>query len=98
MSACAGIGTLTSQLLVHLARTIDRCSPAEAARLSTAALEVLACRLAHELDAMDSVAPETHRRALLTHIHAFIWVIRAGVAGAGRTGALRWGPRHGSRG
>ena len=72
MPASTGIGTLTSQLLVHLARTIDRCSPAEAARLSTAALEVLASRLAHELDAIDSVAPGTHRRALLTRIHAFI--------------------------
>jgi AraC-like DNA-binding protein len=72
MPATAGIGALTSQLLVHLARTIDRCTPAEAARLSTAALEVLASRLAHELDAMDSVTPETHRRAMLTQIHAFI--------------------------
>jgi hypothetical protein len=49
--ASAGIGTLTSQFLMHLAYTIDRCSPAEAARLATAALEVLASRLAHELDA-----------------------------------------------
>lgn len=70
--ASAGIGVLTSQFLMHLARTIDHCSPAEAARLSTAALEVLASRLAHEIDAMGSVTPETHRRALLTRIHAFI--------------------------
>jgi AraC-like DNA-binding protein len=70
--ASAGIGTLTSQFLVHLARTIDHCSPAEAARLSTAALEVLASRLAHELDAMGWVPPEAHRRALLTRIQAFI--------------------------
>jgi AraC-like DNA-binding protein len=72
LPAAAGIGTLTSQFLVHLARTIDHCSPAEAARLSTAALEVLASRLAHELDAMGWVTPETHRRALLTRIQAFI--------------------------
>jgi AraC-like DNA-binding protein len=52
--------------------TIDQCSPAEAARLSTAALEVLASRLAHELDAMGWVTPETHRRALLARIQAFI--------------------------
>jgi AraC-like DNA-binding protein len=70
--ASAGVGTLTSQFLMHLARTIDQCSPAEAARLSTAALEVLASRLAHELDAMGWVTPETHRRAMLTRIHAFI--------------------------
>lgn len=70
--ASAGIGTLTSQFLMHLAHTIDRCSPAEAARLATAALEVLASRLAHELDARGWVTPETHRRALLTRIQAFI--------------------------
>jgi AraC-like DNA-binding protein len=70
--ASAGIGTLTSQFLMHLARTIDHCSPAEAARLSTAALEVLASRLAHELDAMGWVTPETHRRVLLTRIQAFV--------------------------
>jgi AraC-like DNA-binding protein len=70
--ASAGIGTLTSQFLVQLARSIDQTSPAEAARLAVAALEVLASRLAHELDAMGWVAPETHRRALLTRIQAFI--------------------------
>jgi AraC-like DNA-binding protein len=70
--ASAGIGALTSQFLVHLARTIDGCSPAEAARLATAAIEVLASRLAHELDALGWVTPETHRRALLIRIQAFI--------------------------
>jgi AraC-like DNA-binding protein len=70
--ASAGIGVLTSQFLVHLARTIDHCSPVEATRLSTAALEVLASRLAHELDAMGWVTPETHRRALLGRIQAFV--------------------------
>jgi AraC-like DNA-binding protein len=72
ISASAGLGTLTSQLLVQLARTIDHCSPAEAVRLSTAALEVLATRLAHELDVTGWVAPEAHRHALLTRVHAFI--------------------------
>jgi AraC-like DNA-binding protein len=70
--ASAGIGALTSQFLVHLAGAIDECGPAEAARLSTAALEVLASRLAHELDAMGWVTPEAHRRALLTRVHAFV--------------------------
>jgi AraC-like DNA-binding protein len=70
--ASAGIGTLTSQFLMHLARTIDHCGPAEAARLSTAALEVLASRLAHELDVMGWVPPETHQHALLARVHAFI--------------------------
>ena len=46
--ASAGLGDVTSQFLLQLARNIDHYSPAEAARLSTAALEVLATRLAHE--------------------------------------------------
>ena len=72
MPACPGIGTLASRLLVQLATGMDHYTPAEASRLSTAALEVLAVRLAHELDSDQSVPPETHHRALLTSIHAFI--------------------------
>jgi hypothetical protein len=44
------VGALASQFLRQLAGNVDHYSPAEAARLSTAALEVLATRLAHELD------------------------------------------------
>jgi AraC-like DNA-binding protein len=51
---------------------MDRYHPAEAARLSTAALEVLATRLAQELECDRWVPPETHRRVLLTRVHAFI--------------------------
>ena len=70
--ATAGLGDLTSQLLLQLARDVDHYSPAEAARLSTAALEVLATRLAHELDARDWGTPEARRHALLTTVQAFI--------------------------
>jgi AraC-like DNA-binding protein len=70
--ADAGLGDLTSQFLLQLARNIDHYSPAEAARLSTAALEVLATRLAHELDVRDWGTPEARRHALLTTIQAFI--------------------------
>jgi AraC-like DNA-binding protein len=72
MPAGPGIGTLASRLLVQLATGMGHYTPAEAARLSTAALEVLAVRLAHALDSDQSLPPETHRRALLTSIHAFI--------------------------
>jgi AraC-like DNA-binding protein len=72
MPAGPGIGVLTSRLLVQLASGMDRYHPAEAARLSTAALEVLATRLAHELECDRWVPPETHRRVLLTRVHAFI--------------------------
>ena len=67
-----GLGDLTSQFLMQLARGVDRYSPAEAARLSTAALEVLATRLARELDVPDWGTPEARRHALLTTVQAFI--------------------------
>jgi len=70
--ATVGLGDLTSQFLLQLARNIDLYSPADAARLSAAALEVLATRLAHELDTTDWGTPETRRHALLTTIQAFI--------------------------
>ncbi|HEY7488145.1 MAG TPA: helix-turn-helix domain-containing protein [Streptosporangiaceae bacterium] len=72
MPAGPGIGALTARLLVQLTTGMDHYTPAEAARLSTAALDVLATRLAHELDGDRWVAPETHRRALQVRIHAFI--------------------------
>jgi AraC-like DNA-binding protein len=70
--ADAGLGDLTSQFLLQLARNIDHYSPAEAARLSTAAVEVLATRLAHELDVQDWGTPEARRHAQLTTVQAFI--------------------------
>lgn len=68
----SGVGSLTSQLLMQFAAGMDEYTPAEAARLSAAALDVLATRLAHELDGHRWVPPETHKRALLVRIHAFI--------------------------
>jgi AraC-like DNA-binding protein len=70
--APAGLGDVTSQFLLQLARNIDHYSPAEAARLSTAALEVLATRLAHELDMPEWGTPESRRHALVTTVQAFI--------------------------
>jgi AraC-like DNA-binding protein len=70
--ASAGLGDVTSQFLLQLARNVDHYSPAQAARLSAAALEVLATRLAHELDVADWGTPEARRHALLTTVQAFI--------------------------
>lgn len=70
--ASAGLGDVTAQFLLQLARNIDHYSPAEAARLSTAALEVLATRLAHELDVPDWGTPDARRHALLSTVQAFI--------------------------
>lgn len=72
IAATPGLGELTSQFLLKLARGIDHYTPAEAARLSTAALEVLATRLAHELDAGDWGTADARRHALLTTIQGFI--------------------------
>lgn len=57
---------------MELAGGIDHYRPAEAARLATMALEVLAARLAHELDGDGWVAPEGQRRVLLVQIQGFI--------------------------
>jgi AraC-like DNA-binding protein len=70
--ATAGLGDLTSQFLLQLARNVDHYSPAEAARLSTAALEVLATRLGRELELGEWGTPEARRHALLTTVQAFI--------------------------
>jgi AraC-like DNA-binding protein len=67
-----GIGALTSQLLARLATDMDRYTAGEAARLSTAMLDVLAVGLARALDGDRWVPPETHQHALLVRIHAFI--------------------------
>jgi AraC-like DNA-binding protein len=72
MAAHRGIGALTSRLLAQVAAELDHLTPTEGARLATAALEVLAARLAHELGSDHQVPPESHQRALLARIHAFI--------------------------
>jgi AraC-like DNA-binding protein len=71
-AAGAGLGDVTSQFLLQLASNVDHYSPAEAARLSAAALEVLATRLAQRLDVHDWDTPEARRHALLTTVQAFI--------------------------
>jgi AraC-like DNA-binding protein len=70
--AGVGLGDVTSQFLLQLARNVDHYSPAEAARLAAAALEVLGTRLAHELGTDDWDTPEARRHAQLTTVQAFI--------------------------
>jgi AraC-like DNA-binding protein len=67
-----GVGALTSQFLRQLAQHFDDYSPADAARLSGIALDVLAAAFAHALDADKSLPPQTHHRALQARIHTFI--------------------------
>lgn len=67
-----GVGALVSQLLTRLAADMDHYTPGEAARLSTAALDVLAVGLARAMDGDRWIPPETQQHALLMRIHAFI--------------------------
>ncbi|WP_075022711.1 helix-turn-helix domain-containing protein [Actinomadura madurae] len=67
-----GVGALSSQFMLQLARHMHELSPADAARLSTLTLDVLTVALATALDT-ETVAPShTRRQALMAQIHAFI--------------------------
>lgn len=70
--ATAGLGELTSQFLLQLARNVDHYTSAEAARLSACAMELLATRLARELEIPDWGTPEARRHAMLTTVQGFI--------------------------
>jgi hypothetical protein len=67
-----GIGWLTSRFLLQLAGQVEQYDVPDAARLSSAAVDVLVALLAHQLDRGSAAPPQTHRRALLLRIHGFI--------------------------
>lgn len=52
-----GIGALSSQFLLQLARHMDELSPLDAARLSTLTIDVLTAALANALDVQSAVPP-----------------------------------------
>ncbi|MDG4830694.1 helix-turn-helix domain-containing protein [Solwaraspora sp. WMMD1047] len=72
ISGAAGVGALSSQFLLQLARHLDELSPPDAARLSVLILDVLTVALADALDAQRVVPAQTRRRALMAQIHAFV--------------------------
>lgn len=67
-----GLGALSSQFMLRLARHMDELSPSDIARLSTLTLDMLTMALAGALDTESMVPPHTRRRALMARIHAFI--------------------------
>ncbi|WP_103955655.1 helix-turn-helix domain-containing protein [Nonomuraea solani] len=67
-----GIGALSSQFLLQLARRMHELTPSDTARLATLTIDVLGTALADALDAQNAVPPHTRRRALLAQVHAFI--------------------------
>jgi AraC-like DNA-binding protein len=66
-----GAGALVSSLTDELAAHVDDVTPADAARLGTAVLDVLSVALAARLGP-DRVPTDTRQRVLLHRIHAFI--------------------------
>jgi AraC-like DNA-binding protein len=67
-----GVGALSSQFMLQLARHMHELSPADTARLSGLTLDLLTTTLADAVDASRVVPPDTRRRALMARIHAFI--------------------------
>jgi AraC-like DNA-binding protein len=67
-----GIGALSSQFMLQLARHMHEFSLSDAARLSTLTLDVLTAALANALDVQTTVPPHIRRRALMARIYAFI--------------------------
>ncbi|MEU7384702.1 MULTISPECIES: helix-turn-helix domain-containing protein [unclassified Streptomyces] len=67
-----GMGALLSGYLMQLVAGAATYTAADGARLATCTLDLLIAFLAHHLDAAASMPPQTHHRALLMKIHAFI--------------------------
>jgi AraC-like DNA-binding protein len=72
LSGRDGVGGLVSSLAVHLNEHLDDYDPADRARLSTALTDLLVVGLARLVDRSSGAPPESHRRALLLRIRAFI--------------------------
>jgi AraC-like DNA-binding protein len=72
LPAAKGIGALSSQFLLQLARRMEELSPSDAARLSSLTLDMLTATLADALDARSAVPPHAGQRVLMARIHAFI--------------------------
>ncbi|MCX5384800.1 AraC family transcriptional regulator [Streptomyces sp. NBC_00083] len=67
-----GTGSLLTAFLHGLDRQLPALRPAEAARLGSVVVDLLAAHLASELDVEDALPPETRQRAMLHDVRAFI--------------------------
>ncbi|MEV4002877.1 helix-turn-helix domain-containing protein [Actinomadura sp. NPDC049753] len=67
-----GMGALSSQFLLQLARHLHELGPSDTARLATLTLDVFTAALATALDAPDVVPPQARRRVLMAQIFSFI--------------------------
>jgi AraC-like DNA-binding protein len=67
-----GIGALLSGYLAGLTAGAERYRASDRPRLGTILMDLLASLLAHHLDSVGALPPETRQRALLERVHAFI--------------------------
>ncbi|MHA4817613.1 AraC family transcriptional regulator [Streptomyces aculeolatus] len=72
ISARTGIGALVAGFVTDLVRNTASYRAADAPRLETILADLLAALLAHELDDLKLMTPETHRNTLIPRIHAFV--------------------------
>lgn len=68
----AGVGAVLRSHLLELSRRTPDCSAADATRLSTITLDLVAAACSHVLEAGSSSNTEPPRQALQARIHAFI--------------------------
>jgi len=67
-----GVPALLSEFLIGLDRQAAALGPAEASRLGTVVVDLLAAMVSREVDAEAAVPEESRRRALVEHVRAFI--------------------------
>ncbi|WP_131737138.1 helix-turn-helix domain-containing protein [Actinomadura roseirufa] len=67
-----GLGGLLVQCLTELSHGSTRHTPADGARVSSIAVDLITALCAHFLEAETAVEPETHHRVLVTRIRSFI--------------------------
>lgn len=72
LSGREGTGALLSALLKRVAADIGTYDPSEAARISTAALDLVTAAVARRLDAGSAVPSDVRRDVLLRQVYAFI--------------------------
>ncbi|MFD8260749.1 AraC-like ligand-binding domain-containing protein [Streptomyces griseoluteus] len=72
LSGTEGVGALLAGYLRQIIADTHSYTPADGSRLASVAVDLLTAVCAHQLDAEAALPPETHRRALLMRVRAFI--------------------------
>ncbi|MGI5152992.1 helix-turn-helix domain-containing protein [Plantactinospora sp. CA-294935] len=67
-----GLGALVMGLATRLSAEADTYRPADGPRLGAVLVDLVSALFAHTLDAERALPPDTHRRALMLRIRAFI--------------------------